>query len=115
MHRRTISLAVLVVLLALPAALAAAPRPASSLSWLAAEAKLGTCTNNDQCAKGELCVKLFGSCDEPGKCSPRPEDCKERGHLIVKPVCGCDGKTYDNYCLAAMAGVNVKSEGKCRE
>jgi hypothetical protein len=30
-----------------------------------------------------------------------------------KPICGCDGKSYDNFCLAAVAGVNVKQEGKC--
>lgn len=104
------------LLVALPA-LAAAPAPATTPlpSWLTADApaKDGSCTKNDQCGQGEMCVTLFGSCDEPGKCSPRPTDCKERGKILVKPVCGCDGKAYDNYCLAQMAGVNVKSEGKC--
>ena len=73
----------------------------------------GTCMTNEQCAKGEFCSKLFGSCAESGKCEERPTDCSEHGHSIVKPVCGCDDKSYDNFCLAAAAGVNVKHEGKC--
>ncbi|HEX4964444.1 MAG TPA: hypothetical protein VF173_26750 [Thermoanaerobaculia bacterium] len=73
----------------------------------------GTCTTNQQCAKDELCAKLYASCDESGKCETRPTDCTERGKLLVKPVCGCDDKSYDNWCLAAAAGVNVKHEGRC--
>jgi hypothetical protein len=73
----------------------------------------GTCMTNEQCVKGEFCSKLFGSCAESGKCEERPADCTEHGHSIVKPVCGCDDKSYDNFCLAAAAGVNVKHEGKC--
>lgn len=73
----------------------------------------GTCKTNDQCAADEFCAKLFGACTEEGRCETRPTDCTERGKLHVKPVCGCDGKSYDNFCLAATAGVNVKSEGKC--
>ncbi|HEX3532262.1 MAG TPA: Kazal domain-containing protein [Thermoanaerobaculia bacterium] len=73
----------------------------------------GTCTTNQQCAKDEFCAKLYGSCGETGKCEARPQDCTEHGKLLVKPVCGCDDKTYDNFCLAAIAGVNVKQEGKC--
>jgi hypothetical protein len=73
----------------------------------------GTCRTNEQCGQGEFCSKLFNSCGESGKCEPRPADCIEHGHVIDKPVCGCDGKTYGNFCLAAVAGTNVKSEGKC--
>lgn len=43
----------------------------------------------------------------------RPADCTERGKLLMRPVCGCDDKTYDNACLAAAAGTSVKREGKC--
>jgi hypothetical protein len=78
-----------------------------------AAAPEGACSTNEQCAQGEFCSKIFGHCGESGLCEPRPETCVEHGHVIDKPVCGCDGKTYGNYCLAAAAGVNVQSEGAC--
>ena len=32
---------------------------------------------------------------------------------IVQPVCGCDGRTYENYCYADKANVSINYEGKC--
>ena len=32
---------------------------------------------------------------------------------IYDPVCGCDGITYDNYCVADSSGVTSYEEGEC--
>jgi hypothetical protein len=71
------------------------------------------CAANDQCGADEFCARLYAECGKPGECEARPKECVEHGHPIVKPMCGCDGKTYDNACLAAVAGVSIDHEGPC--
>lgn len=50
-----------------------------------------------------------GATDKPGHCMAAPKLCPH----LVKPVCGCDGKTYHNDCEASRAGTGLKSIGAC--
>jgi len=73
-------------------------------------AQLGACrcTTNADCPSDQFC-ELSGSCSNEGTCQPRPDMCEP----LDEPVCGCDGESYDNSCLAAQAGTRVSAEGTC--
>jgi hypothetical protein len=65
-----------------------------------------------QCDAGLFCQKKAGSCaviDASGTCVKVPQICPR----VVLPVCGCDGKTYNNDCERQQAMVSKNHNGKC--
>ncbi|MBF0449260.1 MAG: carboxypeptidase regulatory-like domain-containing protein [Candidatus Magnetomorum sp.] len=67
------------------------------------------CQNNSECIDNHYCAKTRGHCERVGVCLKLPEICPS----AVNPVCGCDGMTYNNFCVAALSGVSIAYQGIC--
>ena len=52
---------------------------------------------------------LCGAADAMGRCTIAPVACPRH----YRPVCGCDGETYANACLARAARTGVADYGPC--
>lgn len=65
-----------------------------------------------RCDKGLWCDPSPGQCgvaDAAGKCVKIGQLCTQ----VILPVCGCNGRTYNNDCERQKRKIAKKSDGKC--
>ena len=78
-----------------------------------ADVPVGRCLASTDCTPTQYCSGpvLGGAlgCSLLGTCLARPVTCT----TLVSPVCGCNGSTYLNACLADQAGARVAASGTC--
>lgn len=76
---------------------------------------------------GQLCGGFVGQrCDAGLWCDPRPAVCKGSDvpgkcvrrsracHLVYRPVCGCNGKSYGNDCHRIANSTPKRHVGRCQ-
>jgi hypothetical protein len=77
---------------------------------VAVDAGSGVCLANTDCPSGQYCKKSGClSTTTQGRCAVRPASCDPAESV----VCGCDGFTYFNSCLAEQSGQNLRTHDPC--
>ena len=72
------------------------------------EFTLGACTDNTSCFDANLIANSEGA-DIDKNSGVISEICGDEN----EPVCGCDGFTYQNSCLAEASGISFYTQGSC--
>ncbi len=108
--------------------MASASLPDSYILFQVAQASLfgGTCPDPKTalataCADRDKCLQGFKrlsiSAATPSACAPfdaaKDKDCSKADACDTKPVCGCDGRTYDTDCERVAAKVSKRADGAC--
>ena len=70
---------------------------------------LSCVAGENSCPPSFYCAASNGGCSGEGICTPIPRICTKEMHV----VCGCNGKTFANNCLAAAAGTGIQHDGSC--
>lgn len=85
------------------------------------------CSDNSDCGDSEYCYTPDKQCSAYGRCVPRglSPGCQEISgetpqgtfnpvaRTPPRAVCGCDGQTYANECLASASGSSIAGYGVC--
>jgi hypothetical protein len=61
-----------------------------------------------ECGEGQYC-RFDSGCGTVGDCMRVRDNCDQ----VDEPVCGCDGQTHSNSCVAGTLGVSPQTEAEC--